>query len=110
MSKLQYILIPTDDFLPNDEFENCIEALGYNGFDELNTTLLLDKRLISFIQNNSDEHEVYYGKQGHINVGLVDLSRNWYVSSDRYAKNEHNKIVYYNLTKDKYNRIVGFTH
>lgn len=110
MLKLQYILIPTDDFLPNDEFENYIEALGYNGFDELNTTLLLDKRLILFIQNNSDEHEVYYGKQGHINIGLVDLSRDWYISSDRYAKNEHNKIVYYNLTKDKYNRIIGFTH
>ena len=110
MSKLQYILIPTDDFLPSDEFENYIKTLGYNGFDELNTTLLLDKRLILFIQNNSDEHEVYYGKQGHINVGLVDLSRDWYISSDGYAKNEHNKIVYYNLTKDKYNRIVGFTH
>ena len=110
MSKLQYILIPTDDFLPNDEFENYIKTLGYSTFDELDTDLLLDKRLISFVENNSDEHGAYYGKQGHINIGLVDLSRDWYISSDGYTRNKHNKIVYYNLIKDKHNRIVGFTH
>lgn len=113
------IILYSDDFVADDKLINFANELGYTDIKDINCRM--DKKIINFIKNNSNEldnHKIYKGKSnenkkhgfnGFAFIKNVDTSRLWTISNknNRYFNSleYHENILYLNLYQQKDNYI-----